>query len=160
MTRIQMTMEVNGVDRTIVVEARTTLADALREECGLTGTKIGCDEGVCGACTVLVDNEPVRACLMFAAQAHGCDVRTVEGLASDAGLHPLQQAFASEHAIACGWCTSGFLMLGVGALAREPEMDDAALLALASSNLCRCTGYGAIVRAMKSAQSVLLASDE
>lgn len=156
MTRkIQMTMEVNGRSRTIVVEPRTTLVDALREECHLTGTRAGCDEGVCGACTVLVDGEPVRACLMFAVQAHGAEVRTVEGLAEGGTMHPLQRAFMAEHAIQCGYCTAGFLMLAAGALDRDPGMDDQALVDLASANLCRCTGYQPIVRALRSARDAL-----
>jgi carbon-monoxide dehydrogenase small subunit len=147
-----MTMEVNGRARTIVVEPRTTLVEALREECHLTGTRTGCDEGVCGACTVLVDGEPVRACLMFAVQAHKAQVHTVEGLADGPRLHPLQRAFEEEHAVQCGFCTSGFLMLAAGALERTPDMDDDAITALASANLCRCTGYQPIVKALRAAR--------
>lgn len=153
--KIQMTMEVNGAQRTIVVEPRATLVDALRDECHLTGTRTGCDEGVCGACTVLVDGEPVRACLMFAVQAHGSEVRTVEGLADGATLGVLQRAFVEAHAVQCGYCTAGFLMLAAGALERDPAMDDDALVALASANLCRCTGYQPIVRALRSARNAL-----
>lgn len=147
-----MTMEVNGEDRTIVVEPRTTLVEALREACHLTGTRVGCEEGVCGACTVLVDGEPVRACLMFAIQAHGTQVRTVEGLSDGTSLHPLQQAFIDNHAVQCGFCTAGFLMLAVGALEKDPGIDDAALEEIATANLCRCTGYQPILRALKAAR--------
>lgn len=153
--KIQMTMEVNGRPRTIVVEPRTTLVEALREECHLTGTRAGCDEGVCGTCTVLVDGEPVRACLMFAVQAHGSQVRTVEGLAERGALHPLQRAFVEEHAVQCGFCTAGFLMLAAGALELQPDLDDEELTALAAANLCRCTGYQPIVRALAAAREAL-----
>jgi carbon-monoxide dehydrogenase small subunit len=151
MTRRAITLDVNGTAYEISVEPRRTLADALRDDCRLTGTHLGCEHGVCGACTVLVDGDPVRACLMFAVQAEGRQIRTVEGLAEDGVLHPMQEAFSEHHALQCGFCTPGFLMLAVGALEREPDMDAAAQREMLSSNLCRCTGYQNILKAVASA---------
>jgi carbon-monoxide dehydrogenase small subunit len=144
-------LTINGQDYSIDVEARRTLVDAIREDCGLTGTHIGCEHGVCGACTVIVDGDPVRACLMFAVQAEGKDVRTVEGLGRDSELHPVQEAFMEHHGLQCGFCTPGFLMLAVAVLERQPEIDDRALTDILSSNLCRCTGYQNIVKAVRMA---------
>ena len=120
----EVSFTVNGAAHTVRVEPRKTLADTIREDCGLTGTHLGCEHGVCGACTVLLDGAPVRSCLMFAAQAGGCEIRTVEGLADGDRLHPLQQAFIDRHALQCGFCTPGFLMLAVGVLEREPDIDE------------------------------------
>src|SRR5690606_3982676 len=120
------------------VDARKTLLDALREDCNLTGAHAGCEHGVCGACTVIVDGAPVRSCLMFAVQARGKTIRTVEGLARGGELHPMQEAFTQAHALQCGFCTPGFLMLTVAALETEPDMDDEALREVVASNLCRC----------------------
>lgn len=150
MVKIALTLNVNGREFALSVEPRRTLADVIREDCALPGTHIGCEHGVCGACTVLVDGEPVRSCLMFAVQASGKSIRTVESLCSGDELHPLQQAFKEHHALQCGFCTSGFLMLAIGALERDPDISDGALSELLSSNLCRCTGYTNIVRAVKS----------
>ncbi|MDH4116483.1 MAG: (2Fe-2S)-binding protein [Acidimicrobiia bacterium] len=144
-------LTVNGTTHSIDVEARMTLADALREECGLTGTHLGCEHGVCGACTVLMDGQPVRACLVFAVQCEGVEISTVEGLARDGQLHPLQQAFWDHHGLQCGFCTPGFLMLAVGALAENPDPSDEEMIEILSSNLCRCTGYQNIVKAVKAA---------
>ncbi|OBI25316.1 (2Fe-2S)-binding protein [Mycobacterium sp. E1386] len=144
-------LTVNGRQYVIDVPPRRTLADALREDCGLTGTHLGCEHGVCGACTVLVDGDAVRSCLMFAVQCGGREIRTVEGLAAPDGTdHPLQQAFSAEHALQCGFCTPGFLMLAAGALDADPGIVDDAerLRELLTSNLCRCTGYEAIRRAV------------
>lgn len=152
---MDLTMEVNGTDHTIAVEPRTTLADALREDCHLTGAHVGCTEGSCGTCTVLIDGEPVRACTVFAVQAHGKAVRTVEGLADGTALSPVQQAFCDHHAVQCGYCTPGFIMLITAALEQCPDMDEAALRAVIASNLCRCTGYAAILAAAKAAQTAL-----
>jgi carbon-monoxide dehydrogenase small subunit len=149
--RRAITLAVNGEEHRIEVEPRRTLADALRENVGLTGTHLGCEHGVCGACTVLFDGAPVRACLMFAFQADGHEVRTVEGLARDGVLHPLQEAFSEHHALQCGFCTPGFLMLAVGALARNPAPTDEELREVLSSNLCRCTGYQNIIEAVRAA---------
>ena len=142
--RRDLTLHIN-----IRLAARKTLADAIREDCGLTGTHTGCEHGVCGACTILVDGDPVRSCLMFAVQAEGRDIRTVEGLAERDNLHPLQQAFIDHHALQCGFCTPGFLMLIIGALAREPDPSEAALVDLIASNMCRCTGYKNIIEAVR-----------
>jgi carbon-monoxide dehydrogenase small subunit len=144
----------NGEDATLRVPGHWTLADALREAAGLTGLHLGCEHGVCGACTVLLDGEPVRSCIVLAAQAHGHEVRTVEGLADpDSGrLHPVQEAFTAHHALQCGYCTPGFIMLAVGILEREPDAGPDRVAALLSSNLCRCTGYKPIVAAVLDAQ--------
>jgi carbon-monoxide dehydrogenase small subunit len=146
-----ITLTINGADHAITVEPRRTLVDAIREDCGQTGTHIGCEHGVCGACTVIVDGEPVRSCLMFAVQAAGKRIRTVEGLAADDKLHPMQQAFMDHHGLQCGFCTPGFLMLAVGVLEREPNISDGDLLDVLSSNLCRCTGYQGIIKAVRAA---------
>ncbi len=146
-----ITLAINGEAYAISVEARRTLADAIREECGQTGTHLGCEHGVCGTCTVLVDGAPVRSCLMFAVQCDGAKIRTVEGLADGGEPHPLQRAFMEHHALQCGFCTPGFLMLAVGVLEREPDIGDEDLLDILSSNLCRCTGYANIVKAVRAA---------
>jgi len=142
---------VNGERRTVDVEPRCTLADALREKCGLTGTNIGCEHGICGTCTVLLDGEPVRSCLMFAVQLEGKSIRTVEGLAEDGRLHELQRAFAEHHALQCGYCTPGFLMLAVSYLEKNGNVDEDEIRELVASNLCRCTGYQNIVQAISAA---------
>lgn len=147
---VPVTLRVNGTDHRITTEPRRTLADALREECGLTGTHLGCEHGVCGACTVLLDGEPVRSCLLFAVQAQSCEIRTVEGLAAaDGTLHPLQEAFWRHHGLQCGFCTPGFLMLSAGVLESRPDIGDEELREALSSNLCRCTGYQTIVEAVQ-----------
>lgn len=153
-----ITLTVNGAPRTISCVPRKTLADALREDCRLTGTHVGCEHGVCGACTVMVNGAPVRSCLMFAVQAEGAEVRTVEGLAPEGGLSVLQQAFIDHHALQCGFCTPGFLMLITGALQKDPDMSDEDLTEVLSSNLCRCTGYRNIVRAALAAAPAIRAS--
>ena len=152
-----ITLTINGEAHRIAVEPRRTLVDAIREDCGKTGTHIGCEHGVCGACTILVDGEPVRSCLMFALQADGKAIRTVEGLADGDNLHPMQQAFMDHHALQCGFCTPGFLMLAVGVLEREPQIGDEALLDVLSSNLCRCTGYQNIIKAVRAAAATMRA---
>ena len=146
-----ITLNINDRGYPISVEPRRTLADAIREDCGQTGTHIGCEHGICGACTVIVDNEPVRSCLMFAVQADGKKIRTVEGLAQGDQLHPMQQAFMDHHGLQCGFCTPGFLMLAVGVLEREPDISDENLIDVLSSNLCRCTGYQNIIKAVRAA---------
>jgi carbon-monoxide dehydrogenase small subunit len=149
--RHAITLTINDTAYTVSVEARHTLVDVIREQCGLTGTHAGCEHGVCGACTVLVDGSPARSCLMFAVQADGKKIRTIEGLQQNGRLHPMQEAFARNHALQCGFCTPGFLMLAVGALEQRPDMDEAELLDVLSSNLCRCTGYQNIVKAVTEA---------
>jgi carbon-monoxide dehydrogenase small subunit len=157
--RRAITLSLNGTDHPVTVEPRRTLVDAIRDDCGLTGTHIGCEHGVCGSCTVLLDDEPVRACLMFAVQADSRRIRTVEGLQQGEKLHPLQQAFMRHHALQCGFCTPGFLMLAVGALEKNPDLDEEALVELLSANLCRCTGYENIVKAVRAAAAEMKASD-
>jgi len=146
-----ITLNINGRDHSIKTEPRRTLVDAIREDCGQTGTHIGCEHGICGACTVIVNGEPVRSCLMFAVQADGARIRTVEGLAQGDKLHPMQQAFMDHHGLQCGFCTPGFLMLAVSVLEREPNIDDDDLIDILSSNLCRCTGYQNIIKAVRAA---------
>ena len=155
MTTHAITLHVNGTAHPMQVEARRTLVDVIREDCGLTGTHTGCEHGVCGACTVLLDGIPVRSCLMFAVQADGRTLRTVEGLEQNGVLHPLQQAFIDHHALQCGYCTPGFLMLAAGLLATNPS--DADLLDGLASNLCRCTGYANIVKAVRAVAATMRA---
>jgi len=155
MDKHPLELTVNGRAYRVDVEDRKTLADTIREDCGLTGTHVGCEHGVCGACTIIVDGHPVRSCLMFAHQAAGKTVRTVESLADGDRLHPLQQAFIDHHALQCGFCTPGFLMLVVGALESDPELAEEQLIELLSSNLCRCTGYQNIIKAVRSVASQL-----
>lgn len=155
MMELEITLNVNGQDFHLAVEPRRTLADTLRDACGLTGTHIGCEHGVCGACTVLVDGDPVRACLMFAVQAQGKRIRTVESLQQGGDLHPLQQAFIDQHALQCGFCTPGFLMLACGVLEKNPGIDDEGILDALSSNLCRCTGYANILAAVRQARAMM-----
>ena len=149
--KLDIILNVNGRDHAIRIEARKTLVDAIRDDCGQTGTHIGCEHGICGACTVILDDQAVRACLMFAVQAQGKKIRTVEGLASGDKLHPLQAAFIKHHGLQCGFCTPGFLMLAVNALEQNPGIGDEELLDVLSSNLCRCTGYQNIITAVRAA---------
>ncbi len=146
----EITLNINGRDHVIRVEPRKTLVDAIREDCGQTGTHIGCEHGICGACTVIVDDEAVRACLMFAVQAQGKRIRTVEGLAQGDRMHPLRSAFIAHHALQCGFCTPGFLMLATNVLEQNPAISDEDILDVLSSNLCRCTGYQNIIKAVRS----------
>ncbi len=148
---VDITLTVNGTEHCIKVEPRYTLADAIRNQCGLTGTHLGCEHGVCGACNVLIDDEPVRSCLIFAIQAEGANIRTVESLSDGDNLHPLQEAFIEHHALQCGFCTPGFLMLLAGSLERNPDLTDRELKDVLSSNLCRCTGYQNIIKAARAA---------
>lgn len=153
---MRITLTVNGEAHRLDVEPRRTLADALREDLALTGTHLGCEHGVCGACTVLVDGEPVRACLMFAVQAEGAAVSTVEGLAgADGTLHPLQEAFSICHGLQCGACTPGMLMTAVHLLAVEPTPDRERIRAEMAGNICRCTGYVGIVDAVERAAGTM-----
>jgi carbon-monoxide dehydrogenase small subunit len=148
--KVQFT--VNGQREQLEVEPRRTLADALREDIGLTGTHLGCEHGVCGACTVLVDGEPVRSCLMLAVQADGSSVSTVEGLAGpDGGMHPLQKSFCDRHGLQCGFCTPGVLMSALDLLHREVEPSREVIREELSGHICRCTGYMGIVDAVEQA---------
>jgi len=154
---IQLT--VNGAERQARVMPRLLLADLLREDFGLTGTHLGCEHGACGACTVLVDGEPVRSCLLFAVQAAGCRVDTVEGLAgSDGALHPLQEAFRARHALQCGFCTPGMLMTLTAYLREHSSPTESDIREVLSGNLCRCTGYQNIVQAGLDAAAALRAA--
>jgi carbon-monoxide dehydrogenase small subunit len=146
-----ITLTINGRDHAIGVEPRRTLADAIREDCGQTGTHIGCEHGICGACTVLVDGLPARSCLMFGVQADGRSVETVEGLGTPDALGPLQQAFTDQHGLQCGFCTPGFLMLITAFLRETPSPTDEQIRDVVASNLCRCTGYQGILRAVRAA---------
>ncbi|WP_190284816.1 (2Fe-2S)-binding protein [Bacillus sp. S3] len=150
MTNEKIELTVNGIKVTKEVESRLLLAEFLREELDLTGTHVGCEHGVCGACTVKMDGRAVRACLVFAVQADGAKIETVESLASEDGtLHPLQQAFSDNHALQCGFCTPGFLMSIVCELEKNPSPDDNEIGEMISGNLCRCTGYTNIIKAVK-----------
>ena len=147
--RTPVAFTVNGTEHALEIEPRRTLADALRDQLGLTGTHLGCEHGVCGACTVLLDGRPVRACLTLALQADGCSVTTVEGLAApDGTLHPMQEAFSACHGLQCGFCTPGMLMVAVDLVGREPSPSRERVRQEISGNLCRCTGYGTIVDAI------------
>ena len=149
----EVRITVNGRPQVAQADARMLLSDFLRHRLGLTGTHVGCEHGVCGACTVLLDGEPVRSCLMFAVQADGATVRTVEGLAGPTGeLHPVQQAFHEAHGMQCGFCTPGFLMSVVALLEERPDASDDEVIDALSGNLCRCTGYANIVTAAKIAR--------
>jgi carbon-monoxide dehydrogenase small subunit len=151
MNKVDITLNINGRDYAVRVEPRKTLVDAIRDDCGQTGTHIGCEHGVCGACTVILDDEAVRSCLMFAVQAEGRSIRTVEGLADGGTLHPLQRAFMEHHGLQCGFCTPGFLMLAANVLERDPDIGDEELIDVLASNLCRCTGYQNIIKAVRAA---------
>jgi len=148
-----ITFRVNGREHALTVESRRTLVDVLRHDLGYTGTHVGCEHGICGACTVLVDGAPVRSCLMFGVQADGRDVETVEGLGEPEALGDLQEAFAAEHGLQCGFCTPGFLMLLTAFLRESPAPTDEEIAEVVASNLCRCTGYQGILRAMRAAAS-------
>jgi aerobic-type carbon monoxide dehydrogenase small subunit (CoxS/CutS family) len=144
-------LTVNGVREEVAVEARRTLADVLRHDLGHTGTHLGCEHGICGACTVLVDGQPTRACLVFGVQADDCEVETVEGLARDGELNALQEAFSAHHALQCGFCTPGFLMLATALLRENPDPTDDEIREAMASNICRCTGYQSILEAVRAA---------
>ncbi|MDW5597087.1 (2Fe-2S)-binding protein [Conexibacter stalactiti] len=159
---VPIRVTVNGAELVAEVEPRLLLSDFIRHRARLTGTHVGCEHGVCGACTVLVDGEPQRSCLVFAAQVDGAEIETVEGLAgttasADGGdaLHPIQQAFHEEHGMQCGFCTPGFLMTTQALLREHPHPSDEQLLDALSGNLCRCTGYLNIVRAVRAAEAAI-----
>ena len=151
---VDIRMTVNGREYTGRVEPRLTLADFLRNELDLTGTHLGCEHGVCGACTILVDGEAVRSCLMLAVQADGATLMTVEGLANGEELHPLQVAFHENHALQCGFCTPGFLMTAYAFLRDNPNPTAAEVRTGISGNICRCTGYAPIVKAIRETGTV------
>ena len=152
MPDMEIRVRVNGTNRRATVPPRLTLADYLRERCQLTGTHLGCEHGVCGACTVLLDGQAVRACLMFAVQADGAHVTTIEGIASpDGRLSPVQQAFRDHHGLQCGFCTPGFVISVTAFLRDHPDPTDDEIREGLSGNLCRCTGYQGIIAAVRAA---------
>ena len=146
---------VNGEERRAIAEPRTLLSDFLRHELGLTGTHVGCEQGVCGSCTVRMDGELVRSCLVFAVQAQGARIETVEGLASGDELHPVQQAYHEQHGLQCGFCTPGLLLATVDLLERNPDPTEAEIREYLAGNVCRCTGYVGIVAAVQAAAAKL-----
>lgn len=151
-TEVSIQLSVNGTQRAEGVPARLTLADYLRERCRLTGTHLGCEHGVCGACTVLLDGEPARACLIFAVQADGREVTTIEGLGGpDGSLSTVQEAFRDCHGLQCGFCTPGFVVTVTAMLRDNPTPSDEQIREVLSGNLCRCTGYQGIIRAVRQA---------
>jgi carbon-monoxide dehydrogenase small subunit len=148
---VSIGIEVNGVPHRMKVKASALLLDVLRDDLGLKGTKRGCDQGQCGACTVLLDGRPVLSCILLAVQADGKKITTIEGLAGDGELHPLQEAFIAEGAAQCGFCTPGMLLSAKALLDQNPEPADEEIRQAMSGNLCRCTGYAKIIRAVKKA---------
>jgi aerobic-type carbon monoxide dehydrogenase small subunit (CoxS/CutS family) len=159
-TRHAVRVVVNGVAREAFVEPRRTLADTLREDFELTGTHLGCEHGVCGACTVLIDGASARSCLMLAVQADGRSVTTVEGLQRNGELHPIQQGCWERHSFQCGFCTPGFLLAAVELLAEDPDPTDAGVREALSGNLCRCTGYESIIAGIQRGAELLRDSAE
>ena len=149
---------VNGTSHSLEVEARRTLADVIREEVGLTGTHLGCEHGVCGACTILLDGQPARACLMLAAQADGAEITTIEGLADGDEMHPIQKAMKEAMAFQCAFCSPGFLMSTVALLEENPNPSKEEIREELSGNLCRCTGYQSIVAGVETAVELMSAS--
>jgi carbon-monoxide dehydrogenase small subunit len=154
-----VSFEVNGKHVTVEVEPRMTLADCLRHQLRLTGTHVGCEHGVCGACTILLDGEAVRACLILAVQAEGCKVVTIEGLSNDEALTPLQASFRRHHAVQCGFCTPGMITTAHALLTAEPDCDADRVREVLSGNICRCTGYISIVEAVLDARSAYRAPE-
>jgi carbon-monoxide dehydrogenase small subunit len=153
--RVPLSLTVNGVPRQVEVEPRWLLTDVLRHGLGLTGTHVGCEHGVCGCCTVLVEGEPARACLMLGIQAEGLRIQTVEGLARpDGRLHPLQESFQRHHALQCGFCTPGFLMTALPLYRRASTMSDEEVREAIGGQLCRCTGYAGIIEAVRGAAAL------
>ena len=148
---VRLSMTVNGKPVSADVEPRTLLVDFIRDTLRLTGTHIGCDTSSCGACTVLVDGESVKSCTMLAVQADGTDILTIEGLATDGELHPMQRAFMENHGLQCGYCTPGMIMAATSLLAEQPHPTEADVRIGLEGNLCRCTGYHNIVRAVAQA---------
>ena len=155
MEPVVVRLTINGVAREGRCEPRKLLADFIRGDLGLTGTHVGCEHGICGACTVLIDGEAARSCLMLAVQASGKEIRTIEGLAQDGKLHPLQEAFREHHGLQCGFCTPGMLMTALDLLRVNPEPTEAEIREGISAVLCRCTGYHGIVKAVEAAAVVL-----
>jgi carbon-monoxide dehydrogenase small subunit len=149
--KIGITIKVNGFEQTAAVEPRRSLVDFLRHDLGLVGTHVGCEHGVCGACTIMLDGRTVRSCLLFAAQADGAEIVTIEGIGTDEALHPLQRAFQQHHALQCGFCTPGMILAALELLRDNADPSEAEIRAGLSGNLCMCTGYVNIVRAVRAA---------
>ena len=152
---INVQLSVNGARRELNVEPRKTLADALREDLGLTGTHLGCEHGVCGACTVLLNGEAVRSCILLAVQARNAEVQTIEGLQQNGVMHPVQQAFRESHSFQCGFCTPGFVMSTVALLAENSSPTEQEIRKGLSGNICRCTGYQSIVEGVQRAAELI-----
>ena len=148
MAQVAITLNVNGRNQTTLAEPREILADVLRDRLGLTGTHLGCEHGVCGACTVLLDGEMVRSCLLFAVQAQGAEITTIEGLEEDGDLHPMQKAFSEYHGLQCGFCTPGMILAGIDLLKRNPDPTADEVRDDMGGNICRCTGYQKIVESV------------
>ena len=155
MQAIAVTLQVNGEDKHVLVEPRKLLSDTLREDCGLTGTHVGCEHGVCGACTVLVDGRPMRSCLIYAVQMRGRAITTIEGVSADGQLSPVQQALHEAHGLQCGFCTPGIVLTMQAWLAENPTPSESEIREALSGNLCRCTGYHNIVAAIAQAARTL-----
>ena len=149
--KIGITLKVNGVERTAAIEPRRSLVDFLRHDLGLVGTHVGCEHGVCGACTIMLDGRTVRSCLLFAAQADGAEIITIEGIGTDETLHPLQLAFQQHHALQCGFCTPGMILAALELLRDNADPSEEEIRIGLSGNLCMCTGYVNIVRAVRAA---------
>ncbi|MFP6748439.1 MAG: (2Fe-2S)-binding protein [Alphaproteobacteria bacterium] len=156
--KVEVSLTINGETRRGLAEPRMLLADFLRHELGLTGAHIGCEHGVCGACTILIDGRTARSCLHFAVALDGAVIDTVEGLAGPDELHPIQEAFHRNHALQCGYCTSGFLLTTLEFLRRNPDPDESEVRRALTNNLCRCTGYANIVKAVTEAAAALRAT--
>ncbi len=156
---VEVAVVVNGTPRTVQVEPRRLLVQLLRDDLGLTGTHVGCDTSQCGACTVHLDGRAVKSCSVLAVQADGSSVTTIEGLAPDGGLHPLQQAFWEQHGLQCGFCTPGMIMCAADLLARDPDPDEATVRHAIEGNICRCTGYHNIVKAIMAAAETARSGD-
>ena len=152
---MSVVLNVNGSGRSVSVEPRKTLADAIREDLGLTGTHLGCEHGVCGACTVLMDGEVVRSCLLLAVQAGGAEITTIEGIGSGDDLHPMQEAFSEYHGLQCGFCTPGMILAGIDVVSRNPDPSPQEIREEMGGNICRCTGYQKIVESVQAAAAAM-----
>ncbi|MCE2529245.1 MAG: (2Fe-2S)-binding protein [Acidimicrobiia bacterium] len=152
---MSVVLNVNGAGRSVSVEPRKTLADAIREDLGLTGTHLGCEHGVCGACTVLMDGEVVRSCLMLAVQAGGAEITTIEGIGAGDDLHPMQRAFSEYHGLQCGFCTPGMILAGIDVVSRNPDPSPQEIREEMGGNICRCTGYQKIVESVQAAAAIM-----
>ena len=152
---MSVVLNVNGSGRSVSVEPRKTLADAIREDLGLTGTHLGCEHGVCGACTVLMDGEVVRSCLLLAVQADGAEITTIEGIGLGDDLHPMQEAFSEYHGLQCGFCTPGMILAGIDVVSRNPDPSPQEIREEMGGNICRCTGYQKIVESVQAAAAAM-----